>query len=163
MRRDWAGRFATIDKTGEVVTQSTPCSNNQDTETLPMGWALQKRVSTGKFPEGVKNYLTAIFDLGEATGRKADPMQVSVDMRMARDESGERIFTREDWLTKTQIKSFFSRLAQQPSNSYDKYSETELDTLAEDVANVKQEKMQEEIIARLRDEISLQHPNGRTC
>jgi hypothetical protein len=90
-------------------------------------------------------------------------MQVSVDMRMARDESGERIFTREDWLTKTQIKSFFSRLAQQPSNSYDKYSETELDTLAEDVANVKQEKMQEEIIARLRDEISLQHPNGRTC
>ena len=54
-----------------------------------MGWALQKRESTGKFPEEVKNYLIAIFDLGEATGRKADPMQVSVDMRMARDESGE--------------------------------------------------------------------------
>ena len=166
LRRDWAGRFATIDKTGEVVTQSTPCSNNQDTETLPMGWALQKRVSTGKFPEGVKNYLTAIFDLGEATGRKADPMQVSVDMRMARDESGERIFTREDWLTKTQIKSFFSRLAaarrkrrlQQPSVSYDEDSETELDTLAEDVANAEQEKMHEEIMARLRDEIGLQHP-----
>jgi hypothetical protein len=55
-----------------------------------MGWALQKRVSPRKFPEGVKNYLTVIFDLGEATGRKADPMQVSVDMRMARDECGER-------------------------------------------------------------------------
>jgi hypothetical protein len=107
LRRDWAGRFATIDKTGEVVTQSTPCSNNQDTETLQMGWALQKRVSTGKFPERVKNYLTAIFDLGEATGRKADPVQVSLNMRMARDESSERIFTLEDWPTNTQIKASF--------------------------------------------------------
>jgi hypothetical protein len=93
---------------GGVVTQSTACSNNQDIETLPMCWALQKRVSTGNFPEEVKNYLTAINDLGEAM---ADPMQASVDMRMARDESGEQIFLHEDWLTKTQIKSFFSCLA----------------------------------------------------
>jgi hypothetical protein len=44
------------------------------------------------------------------------------------------------------------------SNGYDKDSEMELDTLAEDVANVEQERMHEEIMACLRDEIGLQHP-----
>ena len=73
-----------IDK--RVVTeQSTACYDNEKSETLPMGWALQKRAPSRKFPEAVKKYLTARFDLGEATGRKADPTQVSVDMRIARD------------------------------------------------------------------------------
>ena len=32
-------------------------------------------------------------------------------MRNARDEQNNRLFTREEWLTKTQIQGFFSRLA----------------------------------------------------
>ena len=55
--------------------------------------------------------MNAKFDLGEKTGLKADPNQVSADMRNARDEENNRRFCREEWLTKNQIKSFFSRLA----------------------------------------------------
>ena len=75
-----------------------------------MGWALSKpRVST-RFTSSVKAYLCAKFDLGEKTGLKADPTQVSKDMRNARDQDNKRRFSRE-WLSKTQIQSYFSQLA----------------------------------------------------
>ena len=55
--------------------------------------------------------MNAKFDLGEKTGLKADPNQVSADMRNARDEENNRCFCREEWLTKNRIKSCISRLA----------------------------------------------------
>ena len=73
----------------ELELQSKGMIFLRKSETLPMSWALQKRAPSRKFLEVVKKYLTARFDLGEATGRKADPTQVSVDMRIARDESGQ--------------------------------------------------------------------------
>ena len=39
-----------------------------------------------------------------------DPNQIMQDMRNAKDESGKRIFTRDEWLTKSQIQGFFARL-----------------------------------------------------
>ena len=39
------------------------------------------------------------FELGERKGLKADPNQVSADMRNARDEENNRRFSREEWLT----------------------------------------------------------------
>ena len=77
-----------------------------------MVWALSKpRRGAMRFPQKVSDYLIARFDLGEATGNKADPNQVSLDMRAAKEQDGERRFKRDEWLTKTQIQGFFSRLA----------------------------------------------------
>ncbi|CAB4022439.1 Hypothetical predicted protein, partial [Paramuricea clavata] len=53
----------------------------------------------------------AKFDLGERTGEKADSQQVALDMRNARNEDGDRLFQRDQWFAKNQVKSFFSRLA----------------------------------------------------
>ena len=45
-------------------------------------------------------------------GKKADRDQVQANStRNARNERNERLFEKEEWLTKTQITSFFSRLA----------------------------------------------------
>ena len=55
--------------------------------------------------------MNAKFELGEKPGLKADPNQVSPDIRNARDEENNRRFFREEWLTKSQIKSYFSRIA----------------------------------------------------
>ena len=44
------------------------------------------------------------------TGHKADPAQVVADMRTARNENGDRLFSRNEWLNATQIKGFFSRM-----------------------------------------------------
>ena len=76
-----------------------------------MGWAQQKpRGGGARFSENVKSYLTANFDFGEDTGRKADPTQVGTDMRVARNTDGERKFQRSEWLSKSRLQGFFSRL-----------------------------------------------------
>ena len=64
-----------------------------------------------RFPDKVRNYLQEKFDVGYATGPKADLVQVSIDMRCARDELGKRLFAASECLQTQQIRSFFSRLA----------------------------------------------------
>ena len=59
----------------------------------------------------MRNYLQETFDSGNTTGHKSDPVQVSVEMRCARDEQGRRLFTASECLQAEQICSFFSRLA----------------------------------------------------
>ena len=85
---------------------SSSCSD------LQLGWALHKpRSQAVRFPDEVKQYLTTKFDLGERTGNKADPGKVAADMRTSRNPNGSRMFERKDWLTKSQMQGFFSRLA----------------------------------------------------
>ena len=48
---------------------------------------------------------------GEERGKKADPKEVALDMRQARDENGARIFVGKDLLSSQQIAGFFSCLA----------------------------------------------------
>ena len=58
-------------------------------QAVGMGWALPKpRTGSSRFTDNVTNYLTARFDFGEQTGRKADPRQMVNDiyMRKAKDE-----------------------------------------------------------------------------
>ena len=50
--------------------------------TLPMGWALKSTQSRRtKFTDNQKQYLNAKFQVGERTGKKADPTEVSKAMR----------------------------------------------------------------------------------
>ena len=77
-----------------------------------MGWALHRpRAGSIRLSDKVKKYLTAKCDLGEQSGLKADPQQVSNDMCKTRDEQNRRLFERDEWLTKSQVQGFFSRLA----------------------------------------------------
>ena len=87
--------------------------NGKHTDAPPLqtGWALSKPRSNVRFSQKVKEYLTARFSLGKRSGRKADPVQVAADMRNAKNESNERLFTRTEWMTKTQVQSLFSQLA----------------------------------------------------
>ena len=83
-----------------------------------MGWALAKpRAGPSKFTDKVKKYLTAKFDLGEQTGRKADSLQVSNDMRKAKDAQNNRLFARGEWLTKSQVQGFFLTLQRQKEDN----------------------------------------------
>ena len=55
----------------------------------------------------MKDCLTKKFDLGERTGQKANTQQVAIDMHSARPLDNQRIFCRDDWLTKAQVQGFF--------------------------------------------------------
>ena len=73
-----------------------------------MGWVLVKpRAGPSIFTDKVKKCLTVKCDLGEQTGRKEDPLQVSNHMRKAKDAQNKRLFTREEWLTKSEVQGFF--------------------------------------------------------
>ena len=97
-------------------TSGSGIHSTEETTELPpsglsQGWALSKPRVSMHFSPKVKAYLNAKFELGEKTGLKADPSQVSADMRNARDEKNNRRFSREKWLTQNQTKNYFSRLA----------------------------------------------------
>ena len=105
LRKDWVERFTTSVSITEKAC--APIVTNEDESVSPhdsvqMGWALSNlRGGFYRFSEKVTSYLTSRFDIGEQTGHKADPQKVSTDMRNARDEQNNRLFTRDEWLTKT--------------------------------------------------------------
>ena len=63
------------------------------------------------YSAAVKQYLTALFERGQQTGKKADPAAVAQDLKTARSADGKKTFHPDDWLSSQQIASFFSRLA----------------------------------------------------
>ena len=114
LKRDWAAKFLSITLESKLSFTAEEATGSEQLQEEPcgLGWALQKpRGGGARFSENVKSYLTAKFDFGEDTGRKADPTQVAADMRVARNTNGERKFQRSEWLSKSQIQGFFSRLA----------------------------------------------------
>jgi len=64
-------------------------------------------------------YLTAKFKLGEQTGKKTDPAAVARSMTCAKNSNGGRLLTSEDYLVKSKIASYFSRLASKKSLAED--------------------------------------------
>ena len=76
---------------------------------LKMGWALKSTKEYKRLSEKQKTYLLDIYQVGEETGQKADPVTVSRTMKKARLSSGEPMFTATEYLTAQQIASFFSR------------------------------------------------------
>lgn len=162
LRREWARNFTT-------VTGSASSTLHKETTLLQgqchleMGWALSKaRSGSARFPPNVRQYLVKKFDYGERTGHKCDPVQTSLDMRHAMNESGQRIFKREEWLTAQQIKGVFSRLAktQRKSNNknvdaYLKNLDLEEDQLESDG---EENELREELISSITNEINIIHP-----
>ena len=116
LRRQWAFKFSTLSLDDSIEKQqpadvegATPTENwKSECE----GWALQKpRSGNTRFAEKVKSFLKDRFDAGTQSGRKADPAKVAADMRKVRNSDGTRRFNRDEWLTKGQVQSFFSRLS----------------------------------------------------
>jgi len=63
------------------------------------------------FSEKAKSYLLDMFWMGEETGKKATASDVAFQMNTLRDETGQKMFIKIDWLTEQQIARYFSRLS----------------------------------------------------
>ena len=107
--KNWAEKFSSIEN--QKLTRnksSTGLTVNSTDSRLSIGWALNKGRTGGvRFSENVRRYLTTRFEMGERTGKKANPEEIERQMRNARNERNERLFQREEWLIKTQIMGFF--------------------------------------------------------
>ena len=89
------------------------------------------------------------FKHGETTGIKANPDDVSKEMRCLRDQSRKRIFTVKEFLRPQQITSFFSKMVCKRRDA------TDSDDEAEEFAR-QQAAMHSDVIEVLRQEIT--HP-----
>ena len=77
-----------------------------------MGWAKKSTASQRtSFTSTQKSYLTAKLKLREQTGSKTDPAVVAQSMMCAKDSTGSRLFTSDNFLTATQIAGFSSCLS----------------------------------------------------
>ena len=84
----------------------------QDEPSLKIGWALKSSKHYKRLSKIQKDYLLDIYNAGNQTGHKVDPVSVSKSMRKARLPSGEPIFKVDEYLTSQQIASFFRRRQQ---------------------------------------------------
>jgi hypothetical protein len=57
-----------------------------------MGWALKTIKKKARSTKKQTEFLTDQFQIGEQSGRKSDPQEVSKAMSLARDQAGERRF-----------------------------------------------------------------------
>ena len=63
-----------------------------------------------RFNATQRKYLTEQFIKGETSGRKANPEYVAKDMKTY-TEDGHKVFKADEYLKRSQIASFFSRMA----------------------------------------------------
>lgn len=164
LRREWVRKFSAMSVSEQKPKQPTSAKSTMTAthaESSEAGWALQKPRGSGtRFSENVKSYLQARFDVGVQTGRKSDPVQVSADMRSAKNQDGTRKFSRDEWLTKVQVQAFFSRLAaaqkkQVTQRHVEKDNENTL--LDEDLAHLDQQNKDEDV-QEVLSQIGLEHP-----
>ena len=84
--------------------------------------------------------------MGEETGKKATASDVAIKMKSLRDETGQKVFAKTDWLTEQQIARYFSRLSAQnksgqlqrtSSLNMDEEEEADADDLAAEAETVR--------------------------
>lgn len=169
MRRDWAEKFSSVDAHQCRIAENPPTylpDPDQETQSLlGIVWALGKPRTAGvRLSEKVRIYLTANFEMGKKkTGRKADTDQVALSMHNARNQKNDRLFEREEWLTKTQITGFFSFLAsrqrscRQDASSTDENFQPHNDE-NEDLEALIRESDRYSLINNIDKNIGLKHP-----
>ena len=72
-------------------------------EQLLQGWALKRSKKNARFNDNQKAYFDERFKIGQATGIKADLLQVSRDFRHARNKNGDCHFTINESTTDTVV------------------------------------------------------------
>ena len=100
------------------------------------------------------------FEIGEQSGRKADPSEVSKLLKSARDELGVCLFQAEEVLTGQQITGLFSRLAAKKRLAPRRVNRGESDDEVPGEGNraAEAEATHSEICSHVMREVSLQHP-----
>jgi len=75
------------------------------------GWALRKGKKSVRFLENVSSFLHDVFIQGEETGIKANAGDVASKMKNLRLANGNKLFSKEEWLSTEQVARYFRRLS----------------------------------------------------
>jgi DNA-binding Xre family transcriptional regulator len=123
-----------------------------------MGWALKTANKKTMFSQEQKKYMTEQFVIGEESGKKADPKQVSQDMQKVRSESGAGLFLGKDVLSPQQVSGFFSRLAAKIRRASPTEAEEPESDDDEQQNAAEAESLHSQLHAVVDREVTLRHP-----
>ena len=122
---------------------------------LQKGWVLKSTKQRKRMSEKQKKYLLDVYQIGESTGRKAEPASVARLMRLSKNSDGSLLFDASEFLTPQQIANFFSRLSAKRVLPTDNEAE---DEIQEDLREATEEKNLEDLSKQVLNEVSIQHP-----
>ena len=111
IRRKWAQHCMSLKPQNPSYLFTASSSSEEVVSDVVIGWAQTRSKRSNRFPEKVKRFLVEQFMIGEETGRKVTPAEGANRMRSLRDDAGNRLFEKSEWLTEQQVTSYFSRLA----------------------------------------------------
>ena len=119
IKKKWAETCKSISgsymEAAHPPTSASASVSHSQTEDAPptadIGWALKKAKKSVHFTTKVRQFLREVFLQGEGSGNKATAEDVAARMRSMRTTEGTKVFTKDEWLTSTQISRYFSRLA----------------------------------------------------
>ena len=118
IRKKWAATITGV--TPHAQQSSDPDHHSIGSDSLghlPLGWALKTVRKSVRMTEKFKAFLVRKFNAGATSGQKADPIQVSKDMKFAKDESGKSLFNADEWRTSSQVCKFlFAPLSSSEAN-----------------------------------------------
>ena len=113
----WVSRCIDVGSVKELTCKTTDLTE-EERGVLPAaisisekGWAKKKAKAAVRFSPPVKAFLNDMFFKGEETGQKANPADVSSQLRSVRNPDGVKMFKKSEWLTAQQVISYFSRLS----------------------------------------------------
>ena len=86
-------------------------SVSADSPSLEEGWALKKAKKSTRFSERIRSFLQDTFFQGEQTGVKANPANIASKIKSLRSANGNKLFTKEEWLSTIQVARYFSKLS----------------------------------------------------
>ena len=92
---------------GYVHGQTSPKDPDEQSQ-VDLKWFLQKMRKVVAFYQKAKNYLVDVFWTGEETVKKATALDVASQMKSLRDDTGQKMFSKTEWLTEQQIGRYFS-------------------------------------------------------
>ena len=78
---------------------------------LKMGWANAERKVVKRYSNDQYNFLNDLFIKGQKTGSKIDPKSASDMMKKEKRSDGKKRFTRDEQLSTSQIRGWFSQRA----------------------------------------------------
>ncbi|KAK3735277.1 hypothetical protein QZH41_001024 [Actinostola sp. cb2023] len=115
IRRKWAEVVTGVTFAVDVPSTSAHAQEGSaigpaTTDARRRGWALKTTKRPSRMSEKVKAFLEFKFEEGARTCNKSDPVQLARELKTAKNEHGQLVFTPDEWRTAQQINSLFSRL-----------------------------------------------------
>ena len=86
-------------------------SVSADNPSLEEGWAMKKSKKSIRFSERFRSYLQETFFQGEENGVKANPADIACKIRSQRSSNGDKLCSKEEWLSTHQVARYFSGLS----------------------------------------------------